>query len=108
MKTYYVYILKCSDNSYYTGVTNDYERRLYEHNIGRDRKSYTFNRRPVELVYVIEFMNIEEAISFEKKIKGWNRKKKEALIENRLEDLPLLSMNTKKKLERLRQAQPDK
>lgn len=76
MKAYYVYILKCSDNSYYTGVTNDYERRLYEHNAGIDRKSYTFRRRPLQLVYVTEFRDVEEAIAFEKKVKGWSRKKK--------------------------------
>ena len=48
---YFVYILECSDKTLYVGVTNDYERRLYEHQNGDDKKSYTFRRRPVKLLY---------------------------------------------------------
>lgn len=104
---YYVYIVECSDSSYYTGVTNDFERRLYEHKIGLNKRVYTYNRRPVKLVFVTEFLDVEQAIEFEKKIKGWSRKKKEALIEKRWNDLPALSMNTEKKMSILRQAQDD-
>jgi len=79
---YYVYIVKCSDDSYYTGVTNDYERRVWEHNNGYDPRSYTFNRRPVVLMYCEHFPDIMQAIAWEKQLKGWSRKKKEALFRN--------------------------
>ncbi len=81
MKYYYVYILKCSDHSYYTGVTNNIERRLYEHQSGLDLKAYTHNKRPVELVFCEFFNEVNQAIAFEKQVKGWTRKKKEAIIE---------------------------
>jgi len=87
MKTYFVYILKCSDQSYYTGVTNDIERRIAEHSEGLDEKSYTYKRRPIQLVYCETFIDINQAISFEKQIKGWSRKKKEALIEQNVDKL---------------------
>jgi len=80
MKNYSVYILKCSDGSYYTGVTNDIERRLYEHQEGLIEGCYTHNRRPVKLVYIEESSDIISVISREKQIKGWTRSKKEALI----------------------------
>jgi putative endonuclease len=76
----YVYILKCSDDSYYTGVTNNIERRITEHNSGINSSCYTFSRRPLELVFLEKFQTAIEAISMEKKLKGWSRKKKEALI----------------------------
>ncbi|WP_297986114.1 GIY-YIG nuclease family protein [uncultured Chryseobacterium sp.] len=105
MKSYYVYIAKCSDNSYYTGITNDVERRINEHNDGLNAECYTYKRRPVTLVFYHEFGEVEQAILFEKQVKGWSRKKKEAIINNQWELLPELSMNKEK---RLRQAQPDK
>ncbi len=80
MKTYFVYILKCADESYYTGITNNLERRFYEHQTGLNTNCYTFKRRPLELVYSTMFYDVLQAISFEKQIKGWTRKKKEALI----------------------------
>ena len=80
MKTYYVYIVECSDKSYYTGITNNIERRLWEHNHGVDPSSYTFTRKPVLLKYCDSFVNIKQAIAWEKQIKGWSRKKKEALF----------------------------
>jgi putative endonuclease len=80
MKLLYVYIVKCSDGSYYTGVTSDIDRRLAEHNEGNDVKAYTYKRRPVTLVYLESFQEHLQAIDWEKQIKGWNRKKKEALI----------------------------
>jgi putative endonuclease len=91
MKRYYVYILKCSDNSYYTGITNDVERRLNEHQTGINVSCYTFNRRPVELVFVTEFNEVVQAIAFEKQVKGWSRKKKEAIINDNWDDLKKLS-----------------
>jgi putative endonuclease len=80
MKIYFVYILKCSDNTFYTGVTNNLERRLAEHSEGLDPFCYTAKRRPLELVFVQEFQEIKEAIAFEKQIKGWGKRKKLALI----------------------------
>ena len=102
MKTghnYYVYIVQCSDGSYYTGVTNDLERRLWEHETGYNEKCYTFTRRPVVLKYHEHFHNINNAIAWEKLLKGWSRKKKEALFKGDWEEI--------KRLARLRQAQPD-
>ncbi len=81
MKTYFVYILKCSDDSYYTGITNNLERRLTEHNQGINPKCYTYNRLPVKLMYFDKFDNPNDAIAAEKQLKGWSRKKKEALFE---------------------------
>lgn len=80
MNRYWVYILQCFDGSYYTGVTNELERRLNEHHEGIVRKCYTRNKRPVKLVFHQEFQFVDEAIAWEKQIKGWSRKKKEALI----------------------------
>lgn len=91
MKLYYVYILKCSDESYYTGMTNDINRRLKEHSYGSNTESYTYNKRPLELVFCTEFNDVNQAILFEKQIKGWSRKKKEAIINDRWEDLKKLS-----------------
>jgi len=91
MKTGFVYIIKCSDDSYYTGVTNDPERRLYEHQAGLV-KGYTHSRRPVNLVWCSEEMDIWSAIETEKRIKGWRRVKKEALIKGEQEKLPELSV----------------
>ena len=79
-KYYYVYILKCSDDSYYTGVTNNIERRLMEHESGRNPDSYTYSRRPVQLIYAEYFISPRQAIDFEKQVKRWSRAKKEALI----------------------------
>jgi len=76
MKLFYVYILKCKDDSFYTGITNSIERRLYEHNVGVDKGAYTYSRRPVELVWFEMFTDPTQAIMVEKKIKGWSQKKK--------------------------------
>lgn len=97
MKKFYVYILQCADHSYYVGITNDISRREQEHNDGLDTHSYTFQRRPVRLVWYQEFTNPSEAISKEKQLKGWSRKKKEALIGGDYMKLPSLSRNTAKK-----------
>ncbi len=77
---YYVYIVECSDKSYYTGITNDLERRLFEHNTGYDKRSYTYERTPIVLKYYAHFFDVNQAIAWEKQIKGWSRKKKEALF----------------------------
>jgi putative endonuclease len=84
---YYVYILNCADGKYYTGITNNLERRLKEHQQGINKNCYTFTRRPLELMYKINFTNPNEAIKWEKKIKDWSRKKKEALMTENWNDL---------------------
>lgn len=91
MKSYYVYILQCSEGSYYTGVTSDIERRFFEHQEGLIKGCYTHNKRPLKLIYVEESINILAAISREKQIKGWTRKKKEALIAGDYKKLVALS-----------------
>ena len=77
---YFVYIVECCDGLYYTGVTNNVEKRVWEHNEGIHPESFTFKRRPVTLRYYQRFTDINHAISWEKQVKGWSRKKKEALF----------------------------
>lgn len=91
MKFYYVYILKCSDDSFYVGITSDIERRLMEHNSGKYPEAYTHSRRPVELGFYQEFTEPNQAIEFEKKIKKWSRLKKLALINENYNELQRLS-----------------
>ncbi|WP_324720404.1 GIY-YIG nuclease family protein [Salinimicrobium sp. HB62] len=79
MKLYYVYILECSDKLLYTGITNYISRRLEEHNLGLNKDSFTFKRRPVEVIFHQEFREINQAIWFEKKLKKWSAQKKRAL-----------------------------
>ena len=93
MKQYFVCILLCSDNSYYTGITNNIENRLYEHQNDTDIKAYTFKRRPLKLVFQEAFNDVNQAIAFEKQIKGWRRSKKEAIINDEWHLLPELSKN---------------
>lgn len=81
----YMYILECSDGSYYVGSTVDLGRRLEEHALGM-AAAYTRRRRPVRLVYVEEFASVVDAFAFEKRVQGWSRRKREALIEGRRED----------------------
>ncbi len=94
MKTghnYYVYIVQCADGLYYTGITNDLERRLWEHNSGYNDTCFTFKRRPVKLMYEERFTDINNAIAWEKQIKGWSRKKKEALFIRNWDEIKILS-----------------
>lgn len=78
--TSFCYILECADGSYYTGWSNDPERRLRMHNAGRGAR-YTRSRRPVRLVYVEELPDRASAMRRERQIKGLARKQKEALIQ---------------------------
>jgi len=80
MNSYWVYMVLCRDASYYVGITNDAERRVAEHNEGIDPHCYTYTRRPVQLVHTSEFYDPNQAIQFEKQLKGWSRKKKAALV----------------------------
>ena len=69
MQISYLYILKCSDDSYYTGVTSNLTQRMYQHESAFYPDCYTASRRPLELVFYAEFTNIGFAIDKEKQIK---------------------------------------
>ncbi|MCP2679072.1 GIY-YIG nuclease family protein [Maricaulaceae bacterium NA33B04] len=88
----WVYILKCSDGSYYVGSARGetMDRRMAEHQSG-SLGGYTSTRRPVELVWSEWFQSITDAIGVERQIKGWSRAKKEALIAGAFNQLPELS-----------------
>jgi len=87
----YVYLLRCSDGSYYTGTARSgLEQRIAEHNAGT-YDGYTAKRRPVTLVYSEWFDQITDAIAAERQIKGWSRAKKEALIRGDFDQLRELS-----------------
>lgn len=87
----YMYILLCADGSYYTGSTNNLERRLAQHQAG-EGANHTKKRLPVKLVYYEEYARIDEAFYREKQVQGWSRKKKEALINGTPELLPRLAI----------------
>jgi len=86
----WTYILKCSDNSLYTGSTRNLDERLFQHQQGLGAE-YTRTRLPVELLAAFEFDNIGDAFGFEKRVQGWSRAKKLALINGRLDDIEKLN-----------------
>ena len=91
-----VYILRCVDGSYYTGLTKrPIADRVDEHNAGVV-EGYTHSRRPVELVFTETYERILDAIARERQIKGWTRRKKEALIRYDYESLPKLARRKKR------------
>jgi putative endonuclease len=83
MSSGWLYILECRDGTYYTGSTQDIERRLYEHQNGLGA-NYTRKRLPVRLVFCQEFSSISDAFYREQQIKNWSQEKKRALIEGTL------------------------
>ena len=85
-----MYILQCSDDSYYVGSTVNLEQREWQHQQGEGAK-YTARRLPVELVYTEEYPRIDEAYQRENQVKGWSRAKKGALIRGDFDALPGLS-----------------
>lgn len=87
----YMYILLCSDGSYYTGSTNNLKLRLQQHQNG-EGANHTKKRLPVKLVYYEEYQRIDLAFYREKQVQGWSRKKKEALINETPELLPELAI----------------
>ena len=87
---YFVYILKCSDNSFYTGSTDDLARRMTEHTTNHGG-NYTRSKGPVVLAYHEEYDSEFEARKRELQIKGWSRKKKQALIDGDMERLGNIS-----------------
>lgn len=95
--SFWVYILRCADGSYYTGHTDNLEKRVAEHQSGTIA-SYTATRRPVELVYYQTFPSREEALAAEMRVKGWSRKKKEAMIRGDWKEVQRLAWGTRNPL----------
>jgi predicted GIY-YIG superfamily endonuclease len=89
---FYTYILKCIDRSFYVGHTDDLEQRLAQHQSGKF-EGYTSARLPIEMVWVGAFGSRYDAFLAERKIKGWSRKKKEALIRKDWQTISELSKN---------------
>ena len=93
---YFLYILRCSDGSYYVGTTSELKERLLAHNEGR-AATYTAVRRPVLLLYSEKHNNVEAARSRERQIKGWTHAKKEALITGNKGELKRLSKKQRRR-----------
>lgn len=92
----WMYILECGDGSYYVGSTRNMEGRLWQHQQGLGAE-YTKRRLPVKLVYCAQFESIAQAYWIEKRVQGWSRKKREALIRGDFEALPGLAKKDFKK-----------
>ena len=86
----WMYILECSDGTYYVGSTKDLEYRFSEHQAGKGAK-YTSRRLPVKLVYSEEYEKVVDAYIREKQVRNWSRAKREALIKGNEQSLPLLA-----------------
>jgi len=99
---YAVYILKCSDGSYYTGSTKDLEGRVKEHQIGAHLDAYTYSRRPVELVWSEITESYPEAFQWEHRIKGWSRAKKKALIRGDIEGIQEIVKAERKRRDKIK------
>ena len=91
---FFAYLLRCSDGSYYAGHTDDIDVRIAQHQTG-SLGGYTARRRPVTLVWSERFPTREEAFAVERKLKGWSRAKKEALIAGDWALIRILARNRK-------------
>jgi len=89
---FWVYILRCADDSYYTGHTDNLEIRIAQHHTG-ECAGYTSTRRPVNLVWSETFVTREEALAAEQQIKGWGRKKKEAMMRGDWQEVSRLAQS---------------
>lgn len=94
---FWVYILQCSDGSYYTGHTDNLEMRLASHQSG-DIAGYTSVRLPIKLVFSQALTSREEALSAEQQIKGWGRAKKEAMMQGDWQKVSDLAKSVKSKV----------
>ncbi len=104
---YIVYILECSDGSYYTGSTDDIKKRLWQHIQGVEPASYTYSRRPVKLVWVSEETRYYyDALRWERQIKGWSRAKKQALIRGEFETLHEIVKTERRRREESKKQSP--
>ena len=102
--SFWVYIIECADGSYYVGHTDDVEKRLAEHE-QNTFKCYTSKRLPIQLVFCSEFSTRDDALARERQIKGWSRRKKQALIRG---DWSGLVKYSKGKRSTLRRAQGER
>jgi putative endonuclease len=93
---FWMYLLRCSDGSYYTGHTDNLEKRMLENHTGLC-PGYTQTRRPVELVYQQMFSSRDDAFASEMRIKGWSRKKKEAMMQGDWKEVSRLARSNRKK-----------
>jgi putative endonuclease len=91
MKSVYVYILKCSDDSFYTGVTSNPQQRIWQHQWDSNPRAFLAKKKPFELVFIECFNDPLTAIAREKQIKRWSHAKKQALIESAWDKLKMLS-----------------
>ena len=107
MKRSWVYILECVDGTYYTGCTTTLDQRITEHKEGK-YDGYTARRLPVKLIWKSEFRDINRAIDAERQIKGWSRKKKEALMDNDFDLLHELAQSREMKERRKKRDNDDK
>ena len=88
---YYVYIVQCRDGFYYKGISNNLNKRINQHNEGKNVFCFTYKRRLVTLKYFEHFTDVKQAIAREKQLKGWSRAKKEALFNEDYDLLKALS-----------------
>jgi putative endonuclease len=107
MKPFWVYIVRCADGSFYTGHTDDLDRRIAQHEVGDIPGCYTFKRRPITLVFSQPCVTREEALAAELQIKGWSRKKKEAMMRGDWAEVSRLARSSAT-LTALRQAQGER
>jgi putative endonuclease len=104
---YLVYILECADGSFYTGSTNDIQKRLWQHNEGVEPSAYTFSRRPVKLAWVSEeTKHYYDALRWERQIKGWSRAKKQALIRGDFKEIHEIVKSERYKREQQKKKSP--
>ena len=93
---FYMYILKCKNGAYYVGHTDNIDKRISEHHQGLIESCYTKKMRPVELIFVQDFCTRDAAFHAERQVKGWSRKKKEALMRGNWEEIQELNALQKK------------
>ncbi len=99
--TFWAYVVRCADDSYYTGHTDNLEHRIGQHNLG-EISGYTQTRRPVELMWCQDFGSRQEALAAEFQVKGWSRRKKEALAREDWADLHDAAIPPRERALRLR------
>jgi tRNA/rRNA methyltransferase len=99
--TFWAYVVRCADDSYYTGHTDNLERRIGQHNLG-EIPGYTQTRRPVTLLWCQDFGSRQEALAAEFQVKGWSRRKKEALAREDWADLHDAAIPPRERALRLR------
>jgi len=98
--SYAIYVIKCSDGTYCTGLTKELDARSQEHQTGTHPDAYTFSRRPIELVWSEVAGSYQEAFQWEHQIKGWSKAKKEALIRGDIDGIHEIVKTERKKREK--------